>query len=225
MSYYFWWLKPQQVETPTVLHCQISISKILEEADVQGVAAFDETPLEYVQKSSQAWERWPMFRDYDLERSGSGAQAVGRISDDAILPAGLPPRVLAALIVTSMIHSCIHLLCWNLAFPTWAEQQIWRASAVVLASVSSFSIGMVRLLAATGYKGQYSLAWLWVNIDRRPLGSRAWWPGIWDVILGASVLALVLTRSLIIIEAIISLRHLPADAFQTVDWTDFIPHV
>ena len=42
--------------------------------------------------------------------------------------------------------------------------------------------------------------------------------------IGAVTLLYVIGRITIIVLAFMSLRALPADAFQTVDWNNYIPH-
>ncbi|KAI1338363.1 hypothetical protein F5Y15DRAFT_386932 [Xylariaceae sp. FL0016] len=234
MSYFFWWHKPQHVETPTTLPCSFSTAKIRADAGLPAHAPWEDTPLDFVQKAAQVWERRRPFRSYDLEKQGPSVREeeeeeekrtpVQRIPDDAILPTQLPLSVLASLVVPSMIHSCIHLLAWNQEFPTTTERLLWRISAVVLASVSCFSVGMVRVLAILGYRGKYNLSWLWVNVGRVPPAERRW-PDIWDYVQALSVLSLVVARCYIIVEAIFSLRHLPANVYVTVSWTNFIPHI
>ncbi|KAK3939976.1 hypothetical protein QBC46DRAFT_354517 [Diplogelasinospora grovesii] len=168
----------------------------------------------------------------------------GRIADDSILPGRrLPLKLLAMLIIPSLIHSSIHLVGWNLEFPTSLEQNLWRGSVIILASMSCVSVGMVRVLRVIGYQGEYSLVWVWVNADAREskrksviaqtganmagfMGIRNWtWPGFWDVVLSLSTLSLVVARIYLITEVCISLRQQPAKVYVDIDWTGFIPHI
>lgn len=357
MSYFFWWRKPQNVSTPTILICKHAMAKIRADAGLPGIG-FDRTPMDFVEKPLQTWQRRGLFAAFDLEsrrplddqsvprssafdvtsghielndysfdrkpseselslegqlsprkqslqpvleatdsvteltlgsRKDSEITLIGqrlkilpspspswptrntlqnekrldmvdeaprlattqvpapRIPDDAIMPTRLPIKVLGGLMLPSMIHSCIHLLGWNLDYPTDVEKQLWRASAVTLSAMSCIAVGAVRVLAISGYKGRYNLVWFWVNSNYQPkyskqtstLGGetmngsprfakeRGGWRELtfWDCCLGLATLSLVIARCFIIVEVIISFRSLPRGVFITVNWTNFIPHM
>lgn len=175
---------------------------------------------------------------------------IRRIPDDAVLPSQLPLRLIIILFLVSILHSSIHLMGWNFDYPTRIEQQMWRASAVTLASMSCVVVGVVRVLGAVGYRGKQSLLWVWVNSSaygtRCPLtgnvdteaarkgqgsatGTTAKASGegfaFWDYLLSFATALLIISRCYIILEAVLSLRALPAAAFVTVHWNNFIPHV
>ena len=229
MSYYFWWRKPQHVEVPMVLSCRCRVAEILADAGVPSDGYVD-TPMDFVEKPQQPWERRPMFADFDLERGvgvdekraavGMGRAPISRVPNDAILCSGLPARLLAALAIPSMIHSAIHLLGWNFQYPSEVERTLWRAATLSLLSVSGVSVGVVRILAVVGYKGQYNMTILWVN-RRRESSALA----LWDCFLIFCTAGLVLVRGYVIVEALMSFRCLPKDVYRDLDWPDFIPHI
>lgn len=336
MSYYFWWRKPQNVSTPTVIPCPFPVVKIRADA---GLAHEDwtSTPMDFVECEGRRWRRRDMFQNFDLEaaprrtektfaapagndttpqdgkttekenklegevgeRGGIGKcmggeadlspaspsnafekekvgykrvdsdltlvctpitprpskqaplragnsmgedeeytptqrQPVQRVPDDATLPpARIPPKIILSLILPSMLHSTIHLLGWDLEYPTDIERQLWRAAAVTLTAASCVSIAVTRLLALVGYRGRYSLVYFWVNADhdepegdqrgglRRPARS---FP-LLEVFLWLSTAGLIIARLYIIVEVVVSLRAMPRDVFITVNWIDFLPHV
>lgn len=160
-----------------------------------------------------------------------------RIPDDAILPSQTAPKVLIGIIIPSMVHSCIHLLGWNLHYPSTVERELWRVSAVTLTVASCVAVAAVRVLKVVGYEGRYSLVWFWVNASRQRResgdlesrdGSREEPPAkltIWEVLLTFATLALVLARLYIIVEVIVSLRSQPVDVYTSVNWLGFLPHV
>lgn len=336
MSYYFWWRKPQNVSTPTVIPCPLPVAKIRADA---GLAHGDwtSTPMDFVECEGRRWRRRDMFQNFDLEaaprrtektsdapagndttpedgkttekenklegevgerggiskcmgseadlspvspsnafekeevgykrvdsdltlvctpiiprpskqaplRVGNPAsedeeytttqrQPVKRVPDDATLPpARIPPKIILSLVLPSMLHSTIHLLGWDLEYPTDIERQLWRAAAVTLTAASCVSIAITRLLALVGYRGRYNLVYVWVNADydepegdqrgglRRPAGS---FPLI-EVLLWLFTAGLIIARLYIIVEVVVSLRAMPRDVFITVNWIDFLPHV
>ncbi|KAI1122871.1 hypothetical protein F5Y10DRAFT_286685 [Nemania abortiva] len=228
MSYFFWWNKPQHVKTPTFLQCKFSIVKILTDSGIPPGASYVDSPLDFAQNSNKFWQRRSFFDKYDFERqikaNGHNRTPFQRIPDDTLLPKTLPRNVLAVLIVAACVHSTIHLLGWNFAYPSSIEQLLWRTSTVILPSVSAVSLGITHVLAALGYQGKYNLIWLWINLQRdEPRNKKCL--NFWDIFLGAATLCVVVARFYIIVEAIISLRDLPADVFVAVNWTSFLPHV
>ncbi|KAI0104266.1 hypothetical protein GGR51DRAFT_229503 [Nemania sp. FL0031] len=230
MSYFFWWNKPQDVKTPTILHCGFSMSIIRTNAGVPPNASYTDSPLDFIPDPDKFWERNPSLKDYDLERqmeAGSQDRArLQRVPDDAILmTARLPSNVLVALIIPSLIHSTVHLLGWNFAYPSSVEQLLWRISVVTLASVSAVAVGIIHMLDTFGYQGRYNLTWVWIKFQREEPRSSQKCQKLLDMVLGFVVLLLTAARLYIILEAILSLRSLPADVFVTVNWTDFFPHV
>ncbi|POS75115.1 hypothetical protein DHEL01_v206492 [Diaporthe helianthi] len=330
MSYYFWWRKPQNVSTPTVIPCPFPVAKIRADA---GLAHEDwtSTPMDFVEREGRRWRRRDMFQNFDLEAAcaprraenttpqggrtteeenklegevgerggiskcmGSEAdvspvslsnafekekvgynrvdsnltlvctptiptrrpskqapprvgnstdeeehtptqrQPVQRVPDDATLPpARISPKIILSLILPSMLHSTIHLLGWDLEYPTEIERQLWRAAAVTLTAASCVSIATTRLLALVGYRGRYNLVYFWVNVDYdEPEGDQRGglrrlaksFPLI-EVLLWLSTAGLITARLYIILEVVISLRAMPRDIFVTVNWIDFLPHV
>ncbi|KAI1500675.1 hypothetical protein F5X99DRAFT_232730 [Biscogniauxia marginata] len=119
---------------------------------------------------------WVLYRNQRRPESGeSGSRTmiardqspVQRTPNDLIISYKLPLSMLATLVIPSMIHSAIHLVAWNLAFPSEIENALWKMSGIILASVSCFSIGLVRRLIMIGYQGKYNLSWLWVYARRK----------------------------------------------------------
>ena len=143
-----------------------------------------------------------------------------RIPDDSIMAVRLPTKMVVLLLVPSLIHSSIHLAGWNHHFPTHTELILWRVCVILLAAMSSISVGAVRLLGITGYKGRYNLLWVWVNANADPRSR-----GVWDYVLATSTFLLILARLILIAQVCVSLRKLPADAFVDVDWANYIPHI
>jgi len=240
MSYFYWWNKPQDVKTPTILDCKFSTARILADVGISPDAPYDDSPLDFVNiaKGDRTWERRRTFREYDLERqqtnkefvikndkSGPSQTRVQRIPNDAILMKKLPLSVLFALAIPSLIHSTVHLLGWNFTYPSSIERALWRTSAVILPSVSAVAVAIVRMMAIWGYRGRYNLSWAWVNHQRREDDEAGCGDQFWDVFLSFLVFLLALARLYIIFESIASLRDLPADVFVTVEWADLIPHV
>ena len=98
----------------------------------------------------------------------------------------------------------IHLASWNSRLPSTIELWMWRGSSiycVIYTGLLAFWLGWVDLLG----------------------------PGTLDDVLDNltkyGVFVYVIARIYMIVEVFISLRALPASAFQTVQWSSFIPHI
>lgn len=99
----------------------------------------------------------------------------------------------------------IHCFAWPFQFPSQAELWLWR--------MSSLTITCVPL-------SLFMLAWVGKRLRVHHLLS--WLP---TVIYGGGVLLYILARTILLILPFAALRSLPPEAYQTVSWTDFIPHV
>ena len=98
----------------------------------------------------------------------------------------------------------LHCLAWNSQFPTWKEQLVWRICSATMTTVPL----VVSLLIAL------------VVVDNH----------IYGAVITAQFMPLVLFlyvigRITVIVLAFTSLRALPADAFRTIDWNSYIPHL
>jgi len=60
MSYFFWWRKPQNVETPTVIVCRHTIEKIRTDAGL-GELEWERSPTEFVDIENKKWKRRTIF--------------------------------------------------------------------------------------------------------------------------------------------------------------------
>jgi len=118
------------------------------------------------------------------------------------------------LIALGTLFGGIHCAGWNLPFPTYAEQKLWRVAslAVTIIPIAVFPIAFIinrtikMCLAIFKSKSNY------------------------DEILGnltliISVPVYALARLVLLGLALALLRHPPPNAFNAVDWTRFYPHL
>lgn len=109
---------------------------------------------------------------------------------------GLP---LFLLLLSACGFGAIHCLAWNSPFPTSQERLAWRICSVALTGLPALGFilltGCWRTGTILGRLGTIIVAW-----------------------------AYVLARITIIVLAFIGLRVLPADAFQTENWSIYLPH-
>ena len=108
------------------------------------------------------------------------------------------------LALFGILFGAVHCLAWNSPFPTPAERLTWRicaVSTIALAPVISRS--------------------LYMNLTpnrNADVSTRSGYFTIFAVVLYA------IGRITLIVLAFTALRALPADIYQTVNWTKYIPH-
>ena len=118
----------------------------------------------------------------------------------------------------SMAYGGLHATAWNGHFPSSVEMWLWRASSICIAG-SGLTWILINMLAriSKGFKAYWreveSLRAHWISLVG--LGSLATLCG----------LAYLLARIYLVVEAFISLRNLPVAAFDTLQWTQLVPHL
>jgi hypothetical protein len=104
-----------------------------------------------------------------------------------------------------MLFGGIHCLGWNFLFPGYVEQQLWRVASIWIAYL--FGVIMWCYLAER----------LWKSFTRRG-------PVSPSHVTTLTVIGYISARLIIIVLMVLSLRSLPPGVYDTVAWTQFIPH-
>ncbi|KAI0902288.1 hypothetical protein F4806DRAFT_446459 [Annulohypoxylon nitens] len=119
--------------------------------------------------------------------------------------------------LANLCYGGIHIAGWNEHFPTIAESWLWRSSALYIGFCGGLWVVLNAIVAKIPALNEFWEHWM----D----GKKTWWQNLG---LGALVLlcgfSLVLARIFIVVEAVISIRELPASAYQTPEWIDLFPH-
>lgn len=105
-------------------------------------------------------------------------------------------------ILSILLFGGLHLIAWNINFPTVAEKYIWRASALTVAVAPTASALLVLLKSV-----------LFNRTDRLSK---------WSVIVFAPIY--IFARLFIIVESYRSLYYLPTDAFMST-WAANAPPI
>ncbi|KAL8829851.1 MAG: hypothetical protein Q9170_005992 [Blastenia crenularia] len=118
----------------------------------------------------------------------------------------------------SMAYGGVHATAWGGHFPSRIEALLWRASSICIAG-SGLTWILINLLART-------FPWFkayWKQVETL----RAHWTSLISLGCLASLcgLAYLLARIYLVVESFISLRNLPAAVFDTVEWTQLVPHL
>ncbi|KAF7984863.1 hypothetical protein HWV62_10833 [Athelia sp. TMB] len=120
---------------------------------------------------------------------------------DAAIPAD------AIALVVAMVFGAVHCIAWSYTFQSHLEQQLWRASAIAIIAIpAALAVGaMVALVLdnQTSIEFESSLTACYVPLT----------------------LIYITARIILILISFTSLRMLPTAAYQTVEWTTFVPHI
>ena len=230
--YYQWANKPLDVESPTIINIEATTAEILIKAGPAASAPYSWTPLDFIDNQSPSWltEVQPHLRF----RRGPRQRPLPRFTNDRfpVIGAGFDAVVLFSIIT---VYGALHFIGWNFSFPSRTEQILWRASCITIVATTH-----VFLVCETYQDGHRLGRWeLWyakvfqrhsmktgrvntAEINRR----QAVFIPMWEVILMAPMTAMyTLARSYIVVEVFVSLRSLPLGAFDSVNWSKFVPHV
>jgi hypothetical protein len=117
-----------------------------------------------------------------------------------------------AVIVTilSCFYAGSHASAWLSHFPTYIERWIWRGSCIAIAATPPVSWTLLQFFLRLSDKLDHE--------DVIPVTAIC-------VTVFLALAIYLLARLFIPVEAFISMRSLPIGAFETVDWTEFWPHV
>lgn len=114
--------------------------------------------------------------------------------------------------VVTALYGALHALCWNSHFPSIAEKMLWRISSLIIAggplTGTALFYGWIGASACIGI-GTFWDIWVFVGVITALL----------------SGLVYVGARLFILTEAFVSLRSLPDAAYQTPNWTTWLPHL
>ena len=201
--YGFSFNQPQDVEYPVFL--EISATALT----IDGAASATDT-------TTQATDKTKANQNSDKsigpEEGAEPASPIGRVVRMRSRPpsqyvsgwaAKYFPGVLLWLFACGF--GALHCLAWNSPFPTSKERLAWRiCSATTTALPALLALSLSTLYTVGDISDTMSFVMLLVLITMP--------------------LLYVIGRITIIVLAFMSLRALPAGAFQTVDWDSYIPH-
>lgn len=218
VSYYFWLDKPLGVEAPIHLELSTSMARILEEAGIAGESPFIHTPMDFVEQPG--WLLWKR-RDKFMSFGGLAKRPIPRIPNDLTQPP-LTLRLAIPLWFLTVGYAAIHVAGWNYSFPTVAELYIWRCSSATM-FVVLFLWGLVEVLAVKpGFDFTITLLGIWEKQNTKNTLFRNW--GVDGPATICASLYFV-ARTVLIAETFTSMRLMPSAVYETVQWTNFLPHV
>lgn len=224
-----WANKPLDVESPTILTSHKSIAQILIEAGSAANKPFKWTPLDFVDDPSPSWltEVQPHLRF----QTGPKMRPLPRLTNDRFPVIGAGPDAVFLFLFT-MAYCGLHFVAWDFDFPTPLERYLWHSASVAIGACAfifwvcetyqdGHRLGRWERWAAkmskSGKDGR-------INTMEKERRSRRFIP-VWEVIVMTPVTVVyTVARTYIVIEIFLSQRSLPIGAFDTVEWSQFIPH-
>ena len=114
------------------------------------------------------------------------------------------------LSLASCIFGGLHLFAWESSFVSQTEQGLWRVSALYITSMGALA-------------GVYVIANEIIELQKfcAPFFVLRF---VYEACISVLPLCYLGARIFLIVEAFISLRDLPVEAYQTPNWTQLIPH-
>ncbi|KAI9725361.1 MAG: hypothetical protein M1828_003211 [Chrysothrix sp. TS-e1954] len=208
-SLFFWFFKPLNVETPTVLCTEATTAEMISTAGDKGSPTWEATPLDFIEPLAYTSTKMPFSTWWSVQE-----RPLPRLPNDR--DSQLHNwQVVAIISVPTAAFGTLQLIAWNFVFPTQAEQMLWRytclGNGIVLGVGCALEAGAIIFskftVAGLDTFNQYKLRWPWSLLFFIP---------------GAMYFV---ARTIVIVEVLISLRALPVGCFSNVNWTGFLPHI
>ena len=115
-----------------------------------------------------------------------------------------------------MTHTELYIVSgYNLSLPTATEQLLWRVNSIIM--VLTLFVHCQSELIGSWYTGfQFQSLELWGGYKKRM-------PTCF-IFLGLGMIYFI-SRIIILVESVISLRDLPEAAYKEVSWTQYLPRI
>ena len=123
-------------------------------------------------------------------------------------------------VMISFFYGVIHMVAWNAFFSTLVERWMWRTVAIsIMATAPSYII----------WRSLFSNKGLRIRSDLTMKNMLIWiWSTLGIILFTVAAMCCAVGygcgRLYIFAEVFANLREVPADAYVTVEWTNFIPH-
>ena len=122
--------------------------------------------------------------------------------------------------IISTLYGAAHLICWNSFFSSEIEQWMWRSISIAIAGAAPLYI-VINVYA--GRQANPNASWHTCTGVLKKINEI--FREIFQMIMVAIIaIGYPYGRFFILGEVFANLRELPAKAYQTVEWTNFIPH-
>lgn len=236
-----WIYKPADITTSAIIETNATIAEILCKAGDRAAAPYSRTPLDFVSRKewpwSIYWSNWiNILRCLGIV-FGPQARPVNRFENTYSLE--LPGNTKWIFFGVTAAYSGIFVAGWNYSFPTQTELILWRAAAGT----------MCASLVAYWVITEFGFVW-WPFLEKEFRGEAKDASDIEKVSKPSSLVHSgrlksklkyaaacvrnntvsqdpqfnVPLKAILFVADIIQLRSLPTSAYDTVDWSKFLPH-
>ncbi|KAK7024603.1 hypothetical protein VNI00_016164 [Paramarasmius palmivorus] len=228
-TYFLWWNKPLRVRHPVRVYWRQTEKSMGGDTDggkegiwrtcweganaiVEYIYAFDffdiiDSPGNIFVRLLllPLWILWHIFWLcsrilFDGDDSDLAMPISSRLDDD-------PLHLYIAVYGIATLFGAIHCIPWVFQFPTHTEQLLWRISAVAVA-VAPIAMGFLH-----------------VYVKKLNDSAPGWIETLSIILAFILSFAYVVFRITLLVIAFTALRDLSPSAYQTVQWTTFIPHI
>ena len=128
---------------------------------------------------------------------------------------------LVAALSVCMFYGAAHATAWAFDFPTHVERLLWRIACIdTIAGV----ISLLPIFSVVVFYHEHGFQLLLKSFFTREPGVMSWLYRLLILIGLFNFPFFILSRIYIITETFISLRHVHLGVYQTVQWTEYIPH-
>jgi len=238
------------IESPIILESKFEISKILLDAGDSAKDIYRFTPLDFVDReewiASRLWKYYVnILHKMKLVYSHPSVRPAERFTSFRF-PQPTKPLILLLLLL-SFAYSAIFVAAWNFYYPTEVEKLLWRicslGSALIVIFGGVLETCYVLFIAAGNRISKARKSWnhtaskeenLLIGLEKGTRKARNNCPDkdpAFDIPLHSFIITTplcatyIVFRWYILAEDIVGLRKVPASAFETVDWTRYIPHI
>ncbi|KIL62375.1 hypothetical protein M378DRAFT_25598 [Amanita muscaria Koide BX008] len=250
--YFFWWHKPYGVAVPIIVpgtiargwdESGIKILSVLGGRDDNGMAPQHSW---YIRLGIKILKQVKLSilggRDDNGKPQHSWYTRLGIKIHTVLKEAELS---MLGLIVLSIVYfivggafGAMHCLAWNSAFPTRAEQYIWRVSSLIVTVIGGTTLLSIWMITGLIFNYIRRITGIFNCFRRRnERRSHAWGrsqvrnsflPKIWfeyKIIGSIPFLIYCVARVSLLVLALLQLRALPYAGYVTPSWTIFYPHI
>ena len=214
---YQWSRKPQNVRIPIVLEMQASIMAVrAQEWSNSGENEFcRQTPLDFVNDLSPPW--LVNTQTHLGHRNSPSKMILPRFTTQLLTPILTSKYELAF----SIIYNGLFLLGGYAIFPTQIEHDLWQFSS----SVMIFTMIIYWMFETYRWSLGFRKGTLYSGLtEQREKEAEAF--SFWEAaFLTPLVVLYVSARTYILAEVFLGLRSLPTEAFRSISWANYIPHV
>ncbi|KAG1732838.1 hypothetical protein EDB19DRAFT_1246315 [Suillus lakei] len=195
ITYGLWWKKPKDIRRPYIVHWN---------SESTAPPLRHSLTNNYYFSKRRSWMPW----------------FIGGYEDR---PTEFDMPIIPTIIgcVSGIVYGGIHCLGWNFLFSRHAEHILWRVASIAMVYAPLMTFFVFTTISVVDMK-LVDFGWIWDKIPSRL-----------QVIISASyacfeilsTLFYAFARVTTVVLMMLSLRSLPPGAYDTVAWTNFIPHV